>query len=45
MTMATTGDNNKKKQDSNARNQQKNEQAAENARHGKHSYSKKSDHL
>ncbi|WP_082393772.1 DUF3941 domain-containing protein [Bacillus sp. JCM 19034] len=43
--MANTGDNNKKKKDNNAKNMLKNEQALENARHGKHSYSKKTDHL
>lgn len=43
--MSRTGDNNKKKKDNNALNHQKNEQALDNARHGKHTYSKKTDHL
>lgn len=38
-------DNDKKKKDNNARNEQKNRQAAENARHGKHTFSKEPDHL
>ncbi|NEU29717.1 DUF3941 domain-containing protein [bacterium LRH843] len=43
--MANTGDNNKKKQDNNALNKKKNETAADNARHGKHTFSKTVDHL
>jgi hypothetical protein len=43
--MSRTGDNNKKKKDSNALNRQKNEHAQSNAQHGKHDYSKKTDHL
>lgn len=43
--MSTTRDNNKKPQDNNARNEQKNRQALENAKHGKHTFSKKTDHL
>ncbi|WP_100404927.1 DUF3941 domain-containing protein [Bacillus solitudinis] len=43
--MPRTGDNNKKKKDNNAKNQMKNIQAAENAKAGKHSYSKENDHL
>ncbi|TWI57189.1 DUF3941 domain-containing protein [Halalkalibacter nanhaiisediminis] len=43
--MAQTGDDNKKKKDTNAINQQKNQQERENAQHGKHTYSKEPDHL
>jgi hypothetical protein len=43
--MSHTGDANKKKKDSNAINAQKNKQAEENARHGKHAASKEPDHL
>ncbi|WP_148296487.1 DUF3941 domain-containing protein [Alkalihalobacillus hemicellulosilyticus] len=43
--MSQTGDNNKKKKDNNARNQQKNRQELKNKRAGEHSYSKETDHL
>lgn len=43
--MPNTGDNDKKKKDNNAHNAQKNRQAKENARRGKHTYSKEVDHL
>ncbi|BAB06638.1 DUF3941 domain-containing protein [Halalkalibacterium halodurans] len=40
-----TKDNNKKKQDHQAARELKNQQVKENARHGKHTYSKDTDHL
>lgn len=43
--MSRTGDNNKKKKDNSALNRKKNEHAHANAEHGKHDYSKKTDHL
>ncbi|QPC46050.1 DUF3941 domain-containing protein [Mangrovibacillus cuniculi] len=43
--MSHTSDNDKKAKDNQAKQEQKNQQYQENAQHGKHSYSKKPDHL
>ncbi|MED1562095.1 hypothetical protein AJ85_06205 [Alkalihalobacillus alcalophilus ATCC 27647 = CGMCC 1.3604] len=43
--MSHTGDPNKKAKDNNAKNKVKNQEEKINAQHGKHDYSKKTDHL
>ncbi|UOE93225.1 DUF3941 domain-containing protein [Alkalihalobacillus sp. LMS39] len=43
--MSVTKDDDKKKKDNNAKNQQRNRLREKNAEHGKHQYSKKTDHL